>query len=162
MNALPPLSNGEIQHLQSVETCVRQASNYYRVNTEIYRAIILTEGTQIGQQIKNTNGSIDLSVAGINSINLPELRQYNIDKKVLLENPCVNLMVGAWLLARHLSAVDTSDPKQLWRAIGSYNSQTEKYNLRYQKLVWHNLQRLRAYYTQVNYSFKEMKVVKNN
>lgn len=161
MADLPPLSTAQIHHMQNLETCIQQASERYRVNTEIFRAIVLTEYTKPGQIVKNKNGSVDMSVAGINSIHLPELKRFNIDKSVLVNNTCVNLMVGAWIFAQRMAEVNTNDPKQLWRAIGAYNSKTEKFNLIYQGLVWQNIQRLRIYYPQINYTFKDVKIASN-
>ncbi|QTP13349.1 lytic transglycosylase domain-containing protein [Serratia symbiotica] len=161
MDGLPPLTHAQVEHMRQLEPCIQQASERYRINTEIFRAVVLTEYTKPGQVVTNKNGSVDMSVAGINSIHLPELKKFNIDKDLLVNNTCVNLMVGAWILAQRMAEVDINDPKQLWRAIGAYNSKTPKWNLIYQKLVWNNIQRLRTYYPQLNYTFKEMKVASN-
>ncbi|CND61301.1 lytic transglycosylase domain-containing protein [Yersinia enterocolitica] len=152
---LPPLHPSEVNHLNSVNNCIYLAANHYQVEPDLLKAIILTEGTKIGQQVKNTNNSIDMSVMGINTIHLPELSKFNIDKEILLSNPCLNLMIGAWLLKTHLSKVDISDPKAYWRAIGNYNSKTPKFNLKYQQLIWNNLRRVRAGYVQTTYSLTE-------
>lgn len=154
MDMPPKLTAFEINHLNSMQHCILAASNRYQVNTEILNAILLTENTKPGQVLNNKNKSFDMSVMGINSIHLKKLSEYNIDKKTLLENPCVNVMIGAWLLKQQLVKVNTNDPGQLWTAIGNYNSSTPIHNKVYQALVWRNMLRLRTYYNQTVYSFK--------
>lgn len=157
MDLPPQLRTAEISQLDKLQPCIIAASQRYQVNTEILNAIVLTEGTKIGQVLHNTNGSIDMSVMGINSVHLKSLAEYNIDKSVLLDHPCVNIMIGAWLLKQKLIEVDVADPAQLWKAIGNYHSRTAEHNVVYQKLVWRNILRLRTYYKQTVYSFGEKK-----
>ena len=154
MDLPPKLSDFEITQLNQLQPCILSASQRYKVNTEILNAIVLTEGTRPGQVLKNTNGSTDMSVMGINSIHLKSLVEYNIDKSILLDHPCVNVMIGAWLMKQKLVEVNNNDPSQLWKAIGNYHSRTPKFNQIYQKLVWRNMLRLRTYYKQTVYSFE--------
>lgn len=157
MDIPPQLYSSEIAQLDRLQPCILAASQRYRVNTEILNAIVLTEGTKVGQVLQNTNGSIDMSVMGINSIHLRDLSEYNIDRSVLLDHPCVNVMIGAWLMKQKLVEVNTKDPAQLWRAIGNYHSRTPIFNQRYQKLVWRNMLRLRTYYKQTVFTFEDTK-----
>ncbi|MBJ8931620.1 lytic transglycosylase domain-containing protein [Citrobacter freundii] len=157
MDMPPKLYQSEIEQLDRLQPCIIAASQRYQVNTEILNAVVLTEGTKVGQVLHNTNGSVDMSVMGINSIHLKSLSEYNIDKSVLLDHPCVNVMIGAWLMKQKLIEVDTNDPAQLWKAIGNYHSRTPVWNTRYQKLIWRNMLRLRAHYKQTVYSFGEKK-----
>ena len=53
----------------------------------------------------------------INSTYLPELRQFGITERVLYDNLCANVNVGAWILAKSIAVHGYT-----WRAVGSYNT----------------------------------------
>lgn len=70
---------------------------------------------------KNTDGTYDIGIMQINSWWLPLLqKQYGISKDHLFE-PCLNINVGAWILAQ---AVKSMGPT--WEAVGAYNAGLKK------------------------------------
>ncbi len=60
--------------------------------------------------------SIDIGLMQVNSRWLSKLGQYGIDAKRLME-PCVNVQVGAWILADLFARYG-----QTWEAVGAYNA----------------------------------------
>lgn len=67
---------------------------------------------------RNTDGSIDLGAFQINSVHLPELTRYGIDRTALTDG-CVSAEVAAWHYRRQ---VELHGPG--WQAVGAYHSQT--------------------------------------
>ena len=66
---------------------------------------------------RNANGSIDLGAFQINSVHLPELRRYGVDRAALADG-CVSAEVAAWHYRRQ---VELHGPG--WQAVGAYHSQ---------------------------------------
>jgi len=65
----------------------------------------------------NKNGTKDIGLMQINSAHLETLAKYNITEQVLYDNPCANVNVGAWILAKSIAHHGNN-----WRAVGSYNT----------------------------------------
>lgn len=73
----------------------------------------------------NTNGSYDFGLMQINSSWAPTLRKMGISWDSLAD-PCTNVKVGAWVLARCMQ-----DYGYTWAAVGCYNSRTPSKRDRY-------------------------------
>ena len=114
--------------------CVLAAAAHYQVPVDLLRAIIRTEGGTTGQSVGNTNGSRDMGLMQINTIHLPELERYGITRAMLINDECLNIHVGAFILHRELSRGG-----DYWTNVGAYNSRTPKHNERYRSKVWQNL-----------------------
>lgn len=121
------------------KSCIEAAARHYHVSLKLFRGILRTENGHVGQVHHNHNGSIDIGPAQINSIWLPTLRRHGITKHMLLTNGCLNVQVGAWILARAMQGADPSRPAQFWQHVGDYNSHTPRFNKRYAAMVWRNL-----------------------
>jgi len=67
---------------------------------------------------RNANGSIDLGAFQINSVHLPELQRYGIDRAALADG-CVSAEVAAWHYRRQVELHGAG-----WHAVGAYHSQT--------------------------------------
>lgn len=65
----------------------------------------------------NKNGTKDIGLMQINSAHLGELSKYGITERMLYDNPCANVNIGAWILARSIAYHGNN-----WRAVGSYNT----------------------------------------
>lgn len=65
----------------------------------------------------------------INSAWLPVLKAYGIGL-IELREPCINLNVGAWILANNFAIYGNN-----WRAVGAYNAKTEFKRVRYAQQV---------------------------
>jgi soluble lytic murein transglycosylase-like protein len=120
--------------LTSATQCVVKAAERHSVNPWVLKAILKVESNfKPGAVTRNTNGTVDLGMAQINSIHLKELSKYGIAEGDLL-NPCVSTYVAAWHLAKqHRRHGNT------WFAVGAYHSATPCFNTRYIGLVWNTL-----------------------
>lgn len=116
------------------QSCVIAAAAHYQVPDDLVRAIIRTEGGTTGQSVGNTNGSRDMGLMQINTIHLPELARYGITRAMLINDECLNIHVGTFILHRELSRGG-----DYWTNVGAYNSRTPKHNERYRSKVWQNL-----------------------
>jgi len=117
--------------------CVGQAAAFHRVNADILHAIILVESDGRPSVVnRNRNGTLDIGMAQINSIHLPELSRYGIQAEHLFDE-CVAAFVAAWHYGRQVRRLGNT-----WQAIGAYHSRTPQHNQRYQRLVFERLIRL--------------------
>ena len=78
---------------------------------------------------RNTNGTVDMGMAQINSIHLPELARHGIQSQHLFD-PCVASYVAAWLLRRNIDRHGLT-----WFGVAAYHSLTPEHNQRYQGLL---------------------------
>lgn len=104
--------------------CFSEASNRYKVPTILLQAIAWRESSgRLGLVTRNTNKTYDVSPMGINSLwknVLPVETWQNI------MNPCVNVNVGAWVLAQCFSEYGYT-----WKGVGCYHSRTPSRNAWY-------------------------------
>ena len=120
--------------------CLMLASQTYSVPPAVLVGIYKAEGGQIGQEVKNTNGSYDLGPMQINTIWLPELAdKWGVKKttarKWLRDDACTNVSVAAWILRGHLNETGS-----LSKAIAHYHSRTPRHGNRYKSRVINILQ----------------------
>jgi soluble lytic murein transglycosylase-like protein len=102
--------------------CFNEAGGKYHIDPLLLQAIAEVESSLNTQAInynrrKGKVTSIDYGVMQINSSHLKELAPMGVTKEDLLSDPCLNVNVGAWILARNLRAGGVS-----WNTIGSYNA----------------------------------------
>jgi hypothetical protein len=119
------------------EACIVQAAARYGAQPDIVRALIKTEGGVTGKVSWNRNGSYDMGLMQINSINLPEMARYGISGSMLINNECLNIFIGTFLLQRNI--LQTGN---FWYGVGSYHSKTPAKNIAYQYRVWNQLQKI--------------------
>lgn len=97
--------------------CWEDAATRYQVSSVLLYAIARTESGLNPQAIgRNSNGSRDIGLMQINSAWLPTLASHGIGERDLFE-PCVNIHVGAWILASNISRLGYT-----WEAVGAYNA----------------------------------------
>lgn len=114
--------------------CIVEAAAYHSVNSAILEAIVRHESRGRSDAVsRNTNGSVDIGLTGINSIHIPELIRKGVAPG-RLKDECVSIYVGAWKLSQSMFKYDNS-----WWAVGAYHSRTPQYNLRYQALIYNEL-----------------------
>ena len=88
---------------------------------------------------RNTNGSVDVGLMQINSRWFPQLAEMGIQPGDLWV-PCINIHVGAWVLAGEVRRFGYN-----WQAIGAYNAgpamtvARKQRRMRYAQRVYHNL-----------------------
>jgi soluble lytic murein transglycosylase-like protein len=119
----------------AVHACWEDAAARYGLHPHLLYAIAKTESGLNPKAVNrsNPNGSYDVGLMQINSSWLPKLRQFGIDEGQLYE-PCVNIEVGAWILAHNMRRLGRT-----WDAVGAYNAVSPDKRLHYARLVYRNL-----------------------
>ena len=119
----------------AAHACWEEVGQKYGINPYLLVAIAKTESGLNPRAVNraNGNGSYDVGLMQINSAWFPRLRQLGIDEAQLYD-ACVNLDVGAWILAQNLRRLGQS-----WEAVGAYNASSADKRLRYAISVYRNL-----------------------
>ncbi|OVZ83560.1 lytic transglycosylase [Yersinia kristensenii] len=127
--------------LSSHAYCFQAAGDTYQIDPLLLISIADVESSMnykaIGQNKKNgVVKSEDLGLMQINTSWLPKLgKSFGITREHLLNNPCQNVYVGAYVLANNISSNGVN-----WESIGAYNagfkSANEEFRLRYAKKVY--------------------------
>ncbi len=114
--------------------CWEDAAEQYGVNAYLLYAIAKTESNLNPSAVnRNKNGSYDIGLMQINSRWLPTLRKYGIEEAQLWD-ACINIQVGAWVLAQNLRRMGNS-----WEAVGAYNARNPELRIKYAQKVYRNL-----------------------
>lgn len=121
------------------KACVKEAAQANHIPVSLFFAVLRTEGGQVGQIHMNRNGSYDMGPAQINSIWLPVLAKSGITREMVLNNACLNISIGAWILGQSMDGVSPRNPEVFWQHVGDYNSHTPELNHEYDMKVWNNL-----------------------
>lgn len=107
--------------VQAHAMCFEEAGQRYGIAPELLAAIAQVESSMNPAAINGSHekrtGSVDLGLMQINSRHLPRLQQWGITREALLSDACLNVMVGAWILADHIERHGAD-----WNGIGSYNA----------------------------------------
>ena len=115
--------------------CWDDAAARYQVNSTLLHAIARTESALNPRAInRNRNGSRDIGLMQINSSWLPLLASHGIAERDLFD-PCTNISVGAWMLARNFQRLGSG-----WNAVGAYNARSPALRRAYAWKVYRNLQ----------------------
>lgn len=110
----------------ALDGCIAQAASYHNVNPQTLKAMIYQESWGRAHIMRrNTNGSVDLGAAGINSVHLPELAKFGIGPAALLDG-CTSVYIGAWTYSKKIAKHGNT-----WHAVGAYHSETPLYRDRY-------------------------------
>lgn len=121
---------------QSPDRCIEPAAVYHAVNADILRAILTVESRMNPNTVtKNSNGSIDVGIAGINSIHFKDLAKVGVAPSDLLD-ACVATYVAAWKVSKKMARWGNN-----WFGIAAYHSETPYFNQRYQVLLQNQLVR---------------------
>lgn len=101
--------------------CFDHAGERYGVSPLLLRAIAQVESNlradAVNRRHEARTGSYDIGLMQINSRWLRALSPYGIDERLLLSDPCRNVMVGAWILAHNFARHGVG-----WEAVGAYNA----------------------------------------
>lgn len=119
--------------------CFAVAAKVYQIPSEYLWAIGTVESS-LNPRAKgrNKNGTQDLGVMQINTSHLPYLGKYGINESRLLNEPCLNIHVGAWVLRGNMNRYG-----ETWEAVGAYNASPRRPDIRLsyakkvrEKLAW--------------------------
>jgi soluble lytic murein transglycosylase-like protein len=109
--------------------CFDEAARLYNISADILYAIAKVESSlDPGAVNWNKNGSYDYGVMQINS------RWYKVlgaDAWSRLGDPCYNVNVGAWILAKCMKRYGYT-----WEAVGCYNAGNKNNSNLYAYKVW--------------------------
>ncbi len=110
--------------------CINKAAIEYQVPAALIISVLKTENGRVGQANKNVNGTFDYGPMQINSIWLAKLRAAGYDVNAIQYDPCVNVMVGTWILSQSIAG-----ESNLWSGVGDYHSHTYDENMKYNNNV---------------------------
>lgn len=105
--------------------CFNEAGARYKVDPLLLRSMAIVESSLDPHAIcknRDKKGRItsrDFGLMQINDRHIPALRSLGIlrNEQDLLNNPCLNVQIGAWILAKHLKQCGVN-----WQCLGSYNA----------------------------------------
>ncbi|KFC72657.1 lytic transglycosylase domain-containing protein [Massilia sp. LC238] len=100
--------------------CFDDAAQYHNVNPWILRAIAAVESNFNPTVVhpRNTDGSVDEGLMGINSIHAPDLARYGVSTGDMRDG-CKSVYLGAWHLRNRIN-----ERGNTWQGIGTYHSKT--------------------------------------
>lgn len=121
-------------------SCWNEAAARYNVDVVLLYAIARVEtGARSGVVARNSDGSYDIGVMQINSWWLPKLAKVGITARMLRDNACLNVNVGAWILAQSIK-----DHGMNWRGVGAYNARSDYRRAIYARKVAGELRRIKS------------------
>lgn len=115
--------------------CFKEAGNEYDISPRLLWAIAKSESNFKPDATKrNTNGSFDY---GIMQINSGWYKQLGRERWEMLNEPCYNVRVGAWILSQCIKKHGYT-----WDAVGCYNSPSKERGILYANKVYKNIENL--------------------
>ncbi|WP_439292244.1 MULTISPECIES: lytic transglycosylase domain-containing protein [Rahnella] len=129
--------------LSATAYCFDFAGEKYKIDPLLLKAIAIQESGLNPKAInynKSKSGkitSIDYGLTQVNSTHIPTLIRMGVinSKDDLLTNPCLNVQIGAWVLAKHIKICGVN-----WVCLGTYNAgfrnDTDKQKMKYARQVY--------------------------
>jgi soluble lytic murein transglycosylase-like protein len=99
--------------------CFDQAGKDYNIDPLLLMSISIQESRLKPAAINgsNRNGSEDVCGMQVNSSHYGKLKQFNISRDRLLNDPCICVYTGAWVLAHNFRSYGKN-----WDSVGMYNT----------------------------------------
>lgn len=105
--------------------CFNEAGIRYKVDPLLLRSMATVESSLnphavgMNRNKKEVVTSRDYGLMQINDRHIPQLRAMGLvhNEQDLLNNTCLNVQIGAWILAKHLKQCGVN-----WQCLGSYNA----------------------------------------
>lgn len=117
--------------------CINEAAMAYFVPAQVIISVIETEGGRVGMANRNSNGTYDYGPMQVNSIWLPVIEPYGYTRHQLQHDPCVNVLVGTWILSNKI-AETLAQRDNYWKGVAGYHSKTPHLNERYKTKIMTN------------------------
>jgi soluble lytic murein transglycosylase-like protein len=115
--------------------CFEEAGRLYGVSPRLLQGIARVEsGLNPAAINRNRNGTVDLGLMQVNSFWLKTL---GTSSRELVDKPCYNVMVGAWILSDCLDRHGKT-----WKAIGCYNATGHDKRVNYSWKIYRELQKV--------------------
>lgn len=99
--------------------CFHNAAKQYDFDENLLLAIAIKESSLNQYAINKNSNSVDYGLMQINSSHIYYLKKLKIinDTNDLLNDACLNVQIGAWILRKHLKVCGEN-----WACLGTYNS----------------------------------------
>lgn len=124
-------------------SCFEHAAQRYGVPVVLLQAIAQQESGGRATAINvNRNGSRDIGLMQINSGWMHTLARHGIDERDLYD-PCVNTLVGAWILANNFARHGYTT-----QGLGAYNAVSPDKRERYARQVLQRVERMTHWHAQ--------------
>ncbi|WP_334472778.1 lytic transglycosylase domain-containing protein [Arsenophonus sp. PmNCSU2021_1] len=112
--------------------CFNEAGAIYQIDPKLLKAIAQQESSLSAKAVninRDRQGrvlSTDYGLMQINSTHIPKLQKMGVirNQQDLLNQPCLNVKIGAWILAQHLRECGVN-----WDCLGSYTSFAQAYKI---------------------------------
>ncbi len=116
--------------------CITRATQAFGVPELALWVLLDVEGGRLGQVSHNTNSTYDIGPMQVNSWWLKHLAKRGITEDMVLNNLCMNISVGAWILAQEMER-----HRDLVQALAHYHSPTPQHQRRYLGLIVRAIER---------------------
>jgi soluble lytic murein transglycosylase-like protein len=103
--------------------CFDQAGKDYQIDPLLLMSISIKESHLVPDAINgsNRNGTEDVCGMQVNSSHYGKLKNFNITRERLLNDPCICVYTGAWVLAHNFRSYGKN-----WDSVGMYNTGPSK------------------------------------
>lgn len=105
------------------QMCFDQAGKDYNIDPLLLMSISIQESRLIANATNTSNrdGTEDVCGMQINSSHYKKLAGFNINRKRLMNDPCICVYTGAWVLAHNFRSYGKN-----WDSVGMYNTGPSK------------------------------------
>lgn len=133
------------------DACFNAAGTRYQIEPLLLKSVAKGESgfrarvTNTNRDKKGRATSTDYGLMQVNSTHIPKLVRLGVIQGAedLLSRPCLNIQIGAWILASHFQVCGIS-----WNCLGSYNAgfRKDRHETRenYANRIWKIYQELKS------------------
>lgn len=131
---------GSLPSSGNYKSCFILASKRFQIDYRLLMAIAEVESNMNPKAVglNKREGKViseDVGLMQINSSWFPKLLSMGIKRSDLIDNPCQNIFVGAWILAKNIAEKGVN-----WSSVGAYNAgfkgANENFRMKYAKKVY--------------------------
>jgi len=97
----------------------------------LLRAVAMVESGMDQRKVNRGGRGYSVGVMQVHSSWFPVLRREGFDVRKLKRDACYNVLVGAWILRKHIDEAGGA----VWKGVGRYNAKSRLKQLRYVKKV---------------------------